>query len=141
MPLPPGMRQQQPTMTQQMTQPPTNQPTTLPTPVGPSSLDRLLRTALHGVVIIVLANALAELLSTRPLGRHILGLISPYHCVPWSISVSAGLNADRLAATILVVVLTVTTWPNDFIMPGLAVVAGLIIGRGIRQLLQGGLHG
>lgn len=112
-----------------------------PAPTGPSPIERLLRTVIHAVVLIIIANALAQLLSTRPLGRYILTVISPYYFVPWSISVSAGLNADRLAATILVVVLTVTTWPDDFIMPGLAVVAGLVIGRGIRQLLSGGLHG
>lgn len=120
-----------------------NAPPTTPAPVptGPAPLERLLRTVVHGVGIIVATNALAALLQTRPLGQQLLTIISPIAFVPWSIGTSAGLNADRLAIVTLLIVVTINGWPNHLLGPLTASLAGIIAGLATRHVLLGGHDG
>jgi hypothetical protein len=92
-------------------------------------------------VLIIATVILAPALSATPLGRQLLAIIAPYSYVPWSVGASAGLNADRLAATILAVIIVIAGWPSDLLAPGTAAIAGLITGLGARHLLMGGLDG
>lgn len=113
----------------------------IPPPLGPSPLQRLIRTGIHALVLTIATVILAPALNATPLGRQLLAIIAPFSYVPWSVGASAGLNADRLAATILALILIIAGWPNDLLAPGTAAITGLITGLSARHLLVGGLHG
>lgn len=110
-------------------------PTPSLAPSAPAPLALLTRTIAHAVVITIIANALSPVLETRPLGQHLLTLISPAGCIPWSVGASAGLNKDKLAMIILATITTIATWPNNLLSPAIAATTGIIIGHAVRQLL------
>jgi hypothetical protein len=101
---------------------------------GIGVLHRLVRTMLHTLGLDVCMHILAPLIGQRPLPKELFDLASPLGFLPWSLAFAAGLNADRLAITLLTLCLLAFGWP-DHLMPYLVpVIVGLLVGTGLRAI-------
>lgn len=112
---------------------PDPQPAPPPAPFG--VWYRFLRTLLQALAILVAMEVAAPLIGDRPLPKQLLDIARPLGYLPWSISVAAGLNADRLAIIFLTLLLLTFAWPDHLMPYTVPVIAGLLVGTGIRRII------
>lgn len=102
---------------------------------APGVSQRFARTLIHGMVVLVIMQVLAPLIGQRPLPKQLFDLASPLEFVPWSVSLAAGLSADRLAITLLALSLLTFGWPDHLLPYAIPVLVGLLVGTGLRAVI------